>query len=88
MATVEQNTLKTELRKFIIDTFLIGEEKESLNDSDSFMQNGYIDSTGILELTQHIEATYEFTIEDDEMVPENLDSIDNLIKYITSKLGG
>ena len=88
MATVELNTLKTELKKFIIDTFLIGDEKESLNDSDSFMQNGYIDSTGILELTQHIETTYKFTIEDDEMVPENLDSIDNLVKYITSKLGG
>jgi len=88
MATVELNTLKTELKKFIIDTFLIGDEKESLNDSDSFMQNGYIDSTGILELTQHVETTYKFTIEDDEMVPENLDSIDNLVKYITSKLGG
>ncbi len=88
MATVDQATLRENLRQFVIDTFLVGDEAESLGDSDSFMQNGYIDSTGILELTQHIETTYSFTIDDEEMIPTNLDSIDNLVNFVVRKAGG
>ena len=88
MATVDQATLRENLRQFVIDTFLVGDEAENLGDADSFMQNGYIDSTGILELTQHIETTYGFTIDDEEMIPTNLDSIDNLVSFVAGKTGG
>ena len=88
MATVDQATLRENLRQFVIDTFLVGDEAESLGDADSFMQNGYIDSTGILELTQYIETTYSFTIDDEEMIPTNLDSIDNLVNFVVRKAGG
>lgn len=82
-----QDEIRKKLREFVTDTFLIADEDEELNDSDSFMQTGLIDSTGILEVTNFIEAEYQITIEDDEMVPDNLDSIDNLVKFIMKKTG-
>jgi acyl carrier protein len=87
MITAKTETLRRGLRQFIIDTFLVGDEKEILADSDSFMQKGYIDSTGILELTQHVETTYNIKIEDDEMVPDNLDSVDKLVVFVLRKTG-
>lgn len=87
MATVDKERLKNEIKQFIVETFLVGDEKDSLSDSDSFMAKGYIDSTGILELTQHVEESYNFTIEDEEMIPSNLDSINNLVEFISKKAG-
>ena len=88
MTTAEKETIRAAIRQFVIDNFLIGEEKEQLNDSDSFMTNGYIDSTGILELVEHVEENYQITVEDEDMVPENLDSIDNLVRFVSGKSGG
>ncbi len=84
---VDQSTIKKDLREFIVDNFMVGSEDETLNDSDSFMEKGIVDSTGVLELTSFVEEKYDFTIEDDEMLPENLDSIDNLVKFISTKKG-
>ncbi|UCE24584.1 MAG: acyl carrier protein [Candidatus Zixiibacteriota bacterium] len=81
------NDIKNRLKTFITETFLVGNENESLNDSDSFMQTGIIDSTGVLELASFIEQEYKFTIEDDEMTPGNLDSINNLANFISRKIG-
>ena len=60
-------------------------EESDLTDSDSLLDKGIIDSTGVLELVGFLEEHYEFTIEDDELVPENLDSVNNLIKFIEKK---
>ncbi len=87
MAMTQQDTIRKELKDFIIELFLMGDEKECPGDSDSFMQEGIIDSTGVLELVAFIEEQYGFTIEDDEMTPANLDSIDNLVVFISGKLG-
>ncbi len=84
---VLQDDIRGKLREFIIETFLIADEDEELNDSDSFMQTGLIDSTGILEVTNFIELEYKISVEDDEMIPDNLDSIDNLVKFISRKTG-
>ncbi len=77
--------IKTELRNFILENFMMGMEESDLNDSDSLLDKGIIDSTGVLELVGFLEEHYEFTIEDDELVPENLDSVNNLIKFIEKK---
>ena len=74
------------VRNFIIDNFLF-EEDENLKEDTSFLENGIIDSTGILELVTFLEETYEITVEDEELIPENLDSISNVVQYIQSKLG-
>lgn len=87
MAVIEQETVKKEIREFIIDNFMVGNEEETLEDSDSFMDKGIVDSTGVLELTSFVEEKYEFTIDDEEMLPENLDSINNLAAFIAKKSG-
>ena len=57
----------------------------ALADDDSFMEGGIIDSTGTLELIMHLETEYGVTVEDEELVPENLDSINSLCQFITAK---
>lgn len=77
--------IKTEIRNFILENFMMGMEESGLNDSDSLLDKGIIDSTGVLELVGFLEEHYDFTIEDDELVPDNLDSVNNLIKFIEKK---
>jgi len=78
--------LKGEIRRFIYENFLFGDEKAvSLSDTDSFLGKGIIDSTGILELVTHLEEAYGIHVEDDEMIPENLDSIHNVATFILRK---
>jgi len=73
------------IRKFIINNFFFGVESIKFTDNDSFMQKGIVDSTGILELVNFIEQEFGITVEDDELLPENLDSLLNLAKYIATK---
>ena len=78
-------TITTEaLREFIKDNFLFGREPD-FSDDDSFLDMGLIDSTGVLELVGHLEREYRIKIEDDDLVPENLDSIDRIVQFVVSK---
>ena len=78
---------KADLRKFIDDNYIIGLNGPAFADSDSFMDRRIIDSTGFLELVMFLEETWGVVVADDEMVPENLDSLDHLQTYLTGKLG-
>ena len=78
--------LEQEIRKFIIDNFLFGEDDAKLSDDDSFLEQGLIDSTGVLELVALLERTYGIKIEDQELDPENLDSINKLVRFINRKI--
>jgi len=78
--------IKSQLRDYILKNFLFGDMDIVFNDSDSFMEKGIIDSTGILEIIIHIENNYSIKIEDEEIIPENLDSIDNLTNFINRKV--
>lgn len=78
--------IKTTIREFIVNNFLFGNDDESFTVEDSFMEKGIIDSTGILEVIEFIEESYEIKIEDDELLPENLDSLINLSNFITRKM--
>ena len=60
----------------------------NLSEEDSLLEKGIIDSTGVLELVAFIEETYSFKIKDEELVPENLDSISNISKFIENKMSG
>lgn len=79
-------SIQSDIRNFVADNFLFGEDPESLSNDDSFLETGIIDSTGVLELVAFIEDKYSVEVDDDELVPENLDSIDRLINFIESKL--
>jgi acyl carrier protein len=74
----------TIIRQFIIENFLF-EESSSLNEQASFLENGILDSTGILELVAFLEETFGIAVADDELVPENLDSIANVVAYLARK---
>ena len=76
---------RTMIREFIIDNFLFGERERAPKDEDSFLELGIIDSTGILELVGFLEEKFRFSVKDDELVPENLDSVDNVVRYIEKK---
>ena len=76
---------KKQLCDYIVENFLFGDAETKFTYSDSFMENGIIDSTGILEIITYIEENFEIKIEDDEILPENLDSIDNLVNFINRK---
>ena len=69
----------------MLENFVIGLEEEELNDDDSFLDQGIIDSTGVLELVAFLEETYGFEVADEEVLPENFDSINNLVAYIGRK---
>ena len=77
--------VRTKIRDFIIDNFMMGRNIKELGPSDSLLEMGIIDSTGILELVSFIEENYQIRVEDEELVPENLDSIDHLVNFIQKK---
>jgi len=73
------------VRRFIVENFLLGDDAD-LTNSQSLLQTGVIDSTGVLELVMFIEQEYGIAVADDEMLPENLDSIANISDFIGRKL--
>lgn len=78
------NTEKKKIRDFIVNNFLFG-EAGSLQDDTLLMECGIIDSTGILELVLFLETTYSIKIHTEEMLPENLDSINRVARFIAKK---
>ncbi len=79
------NQLAQQLRHFISDNFLFGAEADFADD-DSLIGAGIIDSTGVLELIAHLEEEHHIALDDTDLVPENLDSIGNLVRFIEAKL--
>ncbi len=76
---------KDKIRGYILENFLFTDDQSALSNSDSFLEKGLVDSTGILEIITFIEDDFNLSIEDDEMVPENLDSVENIIAFIAKK---
>lgn len=76
---------KTKIKTFFIENFLFG-EVDGLNDDTSFLEEGIIDSTGVLELVSFLEEDFAIKIKDEELIPENLDSINNIIAFLLKKI--
>jgi acyl carrier protein len=79
-------TIEQEIRQFIIDNFLFGELEAKLFNDDSLLDRGIIDSTGVLELVTFLEDKYGMKIQDDELVPKNLDSVNGLVQFVNRKV--
>ncbi|MFO1270900.1 MAG: acyl carrier protein [Rubrivivax sp.] len=79
--------LKAALRRYIEDNFIMGSGGRPLAGGDSFLEHHVLDSTGFLELIAHLEETYGIKVGDDEMVPENLDSLDAVAAFVGRKRG-
>jgi len=77
----------TQIRDFVVANFLFGEAAE-LRDDSSFLDTGIVDSTGILELITFLEGTYGIKVETEEMLRENLDSVNNVAAFVQRKTKG
>jgi acyl carrier protein len=77
--------IRAELTEFIVMNYLFGDITRAPRDEDALVEEGIIDSTGILELIEFIETRFEIEVSEDETVPQNLGSISSLTEFVTSK---
>ncbi|MBD3219890.1 acyl carrier protein [bacterium] len=75
----------SQIRSYIIESFLFGDASPLTDDRMSLLDNGVIDSTGVMELVAFLEDDFGLTIRDEELVPENLDSVANLASFVERK---
>jgi len=90
MSTMPQSTteaVRSALREHILANFLFTEDQSALEDDDSFQETRIIDSMGMIQLIQFMEAEYQIKVQDEEMVPEKLDSVNRLVKFVMGKTG-
>ena len=80
------STLEHEIRSFITDNFLLAEDAASLDGSTSLTHGGVVDSVGVVELMHFLETRFGIEITDEETIPENIDTIDNMVRYVSGKL--
>lgn len=79
---------RTTIRKFILSNFLFSEDESTLDDGQSLLQTGVLDSSGILELIQFLEDQFALKVADAEMIPGNLDSVSHIVGFVNRKLAG
>lgn len=78
-------TNESKVRSFILENYLFTDDQNELKDEDSLLDRGIIDSTGIMEVIFFLEDEFGVQVEDEEMIPENLDSVKNIVRFIASK---
>jgi acyl carrier protein len=77
--------VREQIRNYIAETFLFSDNGFNMSDDVSFLDEGIIDSMGVLELIMFTEETFNISVEDDEIKPENFDSVNKLYDYIQRK---
>jgi acyl carrier protein len=80
--------VKKQIRDFILQNALSGSTGINLDDEDSFLEKEIIDSTGVLELVSFVEERFGIEVNDDELIPDNFDSVSKLNEYVTKKQHG
>ena len=78
-------TIQAAVRQFVIDNFMFGQDGSELQDRESLLDRGIIDSTGVLELVGFLESRFGIVVEDHELVPANLDSVERLVTFVQQK---
>ena len=79
--------IKASIRDYILENFLFTSNQDALEDTASFLEEGIVDSTGVLELVMFVEEQFSVSVEDEEIVPENFDSVQQLARYVQLKRG-
>lgn len=77
--------LKSQIRQFILKNYLFSSDEKALDDGVSLMKTGVVDSTGVLELISFLEEQFGVKVEDEEMTPENLDSVERIVAFVSGK---
>lgn len=83
----EVDRIEQRVRQFIVSNFLFGDESTPLARDESLLESRTVDSMGVLELVAFLEQTFHLHVANDELVPENLDSVANIAAYLQRKLG-
>jgi acyl carrier protein len=78
--------IRERVQTFIEETFLAASGLDEIQPDESLMENGIIDSTGILEFIDYLEETFDIDIQDEDLIPDNLDSIDKVVVFIGKKI--
>jgi acyl carrier protein len=78
-------SIENQVKTYILENFLFSNNGYELAEDASFLEEGIVDSTGVLELVMFVEETYNITVQDEEIVPENFDSVAQLTAYIRRK---
>ena len=81
------SAVNSKVREFIKDNFMYRDDRADLADTESLLDAGLIDSTGILELVAFIETEFSIQMADTDIVPDNLDSVDTIVRYVEDKIG-
>ena len=76
---------ESKVRNFILENYLYTDDQSELDSNDSFLDKGIIDSTGIMEVIFFLEDEFGVHVEDEEMIPENLDSVNSITRFIATK---
>jgi acyl carrier protein len=77
--------LKDIVINFIKENYIIGRREKELDPDESLLDSGIIDSTGVLELVMFLEEQFSIKIEDEELIPENMDTINNILLFLRKK---
>lgn len=83
--SMDEKEIRNTVREYLMANFMFGESRGGLKDNDSFLETGIVDSTGVLMVVEFIQEKFGIKVGDDEMLPDNLDSVDNLVGYIKRK---
>ena len=76
--------MRAEITRYVVENFMFGQGAE-LTENTSFLEKGILDSTGVLELVAHLESTYGIKVNDDELTPDNLDSVSSICLFLERK---
>lgn len=80
-----EHQLRSEIRQFVLDDLLMGDTTSMLDDGESFLETGTIDSIGVLDIVMFLECNFQLKVQDRELVPENLDSVNRLVQFVMRK---
>lgn len=80
-----EHQLRSEIRQFVLDDLLMGDTTSMLDDGESFLETGTIDSIGVLDIVMFLEYNFQLKVQDRELVPENLDSVNRLVQFVMRK---
>jgi acyl carrier protein len=78
--------IEPQIRQYLAENFLFSDNGYELEDEASFLEEGVVDSTGVLELVMFVEETFGITVQDEEIMPQNFDSVSQLAAYVRHKL--
>ena len=80
-----EHQLRSEIRQFVLDDLLMGDTASMLDDGESFLETGTIDSIGVLDIVMFLEHNFQLKVQDRELLPENLDSVNRLVQFVMRK---